>query len=422
MPIRSPSVPSPQPASPPLAGPSPLAEPAFRRVIYAQACFGLAFSTFMILPKYLVTHGVGPGRMSLIMGTASAVNVLATPLVSWLGRALAPQRAFLLANFIMALGAAGFAAVDPAGGGAAPYLFRAIQGLSWAVMFSSASLLVFQLAPRGRLGEAIALHTSANLAASALAPALAERTLAVLGPRPVFLAATAFALLAAWLARGIEVGPVGPTTGATAAPGQRPGTILLATSVVLGIACGAMLTFHQPLALDRGISRVSDFLVAYTAGALFARLGLGRLGDRIGAARVACASFLLYGAVVAAMPGLRATSLLGSLALFGATFGLAHGLFWPAFLTLALSGGGSGQSAGRASGRERLMAWINGGFNLGVTIASVLGLVAEAVGFGLVLVPVGVLTAATVLPLWLWARPAAAPTPAHTTGPVPKGA
>ena len=223
MPIRSPSVPSPQPASPPLAGPSPLAEPAFRRVIYAQACFGLAFSTFMILPKYLVTHGVGPGRMSLIMGTASAVNVLATPLVSWLGRALAPQRAFLLANFIMALGAVGFAAVDPAGGGAVPYVFRAIQGLSWAVMFSSASLLVFQLAPRGRLGEAIALHTSANLAASALAPALAERTLAVLGPRPVFLAATAFALLAAWLARGIEAGRVGPTTGATAAPGQRPG-------------------------------------------------------------------------------------------------------------------------------------------------------------------------------------------------------
>jgi MFS family permease len=197
--------------------------------------------------------------------------------------------------------------------------------------------------------------------------------------------------------------------------------ILLATSVVLGIACGAMLTFHQPLALDRGISRVSDFLVAYTAGALFARLGLGRLGDRIGAARVACASFLLYGAVVAAMPGLRATSVLGSLAMFGAIFGLAHGLFWPAFLTLALSGGGSGQSVGRAPGRERLMAWINGGFNLGVTTASVLGLVAEAVGFGLVLVPVGLLTAATVLPLWRWARPAA-PTPAHTTGPVPKGA
>ncbi len=405
-------------------------------MIYAQACFGLAFSTFMILPKYLVTHGVGPGRMSLIMGTASAVNVLATPLISWLGRALAPQRAFLLANFIMALGAAGFAAVDPAGGGAAPYVFRAIQGVSWAVMFSSASLLVFQLAPRGRLGEAIALHTSANLAAGALAPALAERTLAVLGPRPVFLAATAMALLAGWLARGIDAGRVGPTTGVTAAPGQRPGKlllrqlgscaragplILLATSVVLGIACGAMLTFHQPLALDRGISRVSDFLVAYTAGALFARLGLGRLGDRIGNARVACASFLLYGAVVAAMPGLRATGLLGSLALFGAMFGLAHGLFWPALLTLALSGGGSGQSAGRSSGRERLLAWINAGFNLGVTTAGVLGLVAEAVGFGLVFVPVGVLTAATVLPLWRWARPAA-PTPAHTTGPVPKGA
>jgi MFS family permease len=395
IPSSSPSLPS---------SSSLLASPVFRRVIYAQACFGLAFSTFMILPKYLVTQGLGPGRMSLIMGTAAAVNVLAAPLVSWLGRALAPQRAFVLANFIMALGAAGFVAVDPASAGPGPYLVRAIQGLAWAVMFSSASLVVFKLAPPGRLGEAIALQSSANLAASALGPALAEPTLAVLGPRPVFLVATGLALLAAWLAAGIDRSP-----GAAGRPvvlaGDRPGTMLLATSVVLGIACGAMLTFHQPLAIARGIGRVSDFLVAYTAGALFARLGLGRLGDRIGTARVAVGSFLLYGAAVAAMPVLNAASWLTSLAVFGTAFGLAHGLFWPAFLTLALSDGGSGRSPGRTPGRESLLAWINAGFNLGVTATGGLGILAEVAGFGLVFVPVGILTAATALLLRRWARP-----------------
>jgi MFS family permease len=401
MPIRSSSSPPPLPSARSL-----LASPVFRRVLYAQACFGLAYSTFMILPKYLVTQGMGPGRMSLIMGTAAAANVLAAPLVTWLGRALAPQRAFMLANFIMALGAAGFVAVDPASAGPAPYLIRAIQGLAWAVMFSSASLVVFKLAPRGRLGEAIALQSSANLAASALGPALAEPTLAALGPRPVFLAAAAMALLAAWLAGGIDRGPAAAASRPVLVPGHRPGSILLATSVVLGIACGAMLTFHQPLALARGISRVSDFLVAYTAGALFARLGLGRLGDRIGTGRVAVGSFVLYGVAVAAMPGLNAASWLTSLAVFGTAFGLAHGLFWPAFLTLALSDGG----AGRSPDRERLLAWINAGFNLGVASSGGLGILAEAAGFGLVFIPVGILTAATALLLRRWARPASEPT------------
>jgi MFS family permease len=396
------------------SSPSPLTNPVFRRVIYTQACFGLAYSTFMILPKYLVTQGLGAGRMSLIMGSAAAANVLAAPLVSWLGRALVPQRAFLLANLTMALGAAGFALVDPAGAGPAPYLFRAIQGLAWAMMFSSAGLLVFKLAPRGRLGEAIALQSSANLAASALGPALAEPALTTLGPRPVFLVATGLALLAAWLAGGIERGRAGSGSSPSSSPGDRPGTILLATSVVLGIACGAMLTFHQPLALARGITRVSDFLVAYTAGALFARLGLGRLGDRIGTDRVAIGSFLLYGAVVAAMPGLHAGSWLTSLVVFGVGFGLAHGLFWPAFLTLALSDGGSGRSPGRAPGRESLLAWINAGFNLGVAAAGGLGILAEAAGFGLVFVPVGLLTAATALLLRRWARPIPASWPEHT--------
>jgi MFS family permease len=427
MPIRSPSPSSSPTSSPalsaPLAGRSLLANPAFRKVLYTQACFGMAYSTFMILPKYLATQGVGPGRMSLIMGTASAMNVVAAPLVSWLGRALSPHRGFILANLTMALGAAGFAVVDPGAGGFAPYLFRAIQGLAWALMFSSASLLVFQLAPRGRLGEAIALHSSANLASSALGPALAEAALATMGPRPVFLVAAATALVAAWLAGGIDRGRAGSAGGPTPAPGERPGTVLLLISVVLGIACGAMLVFHQPLALARGITRVSDFLVAYTAGALFSRLGLGRLGDRIGTARVAFASFLLYGVVVAAMPALRGPSWLGGLAMFGAVFGLAHGLFWPAFLTLSLASGGPGSAAGR----ERLLAWINAGFNLGVAAAGGLGIVAERGGYALVFIPVGILTAASALLLWRWASAGGeseltGPTPAHSAGPVAKGA
>ena len=178
--------------------------------------------------------------------------------------------------------------------------------------------------------------------------------------------------------------------------GTRPAAILLVTSVVLGAACGAMLTFHQPLALVRGIDRVSDFLIAYTAAALLVRLGLGRLTDRIGAGRVAFASFLLYAAVVAAMPGLAPG---WRLAVFGALFGLAHGLFWPAFLSLSLAAVQRKWTWTRAV--AGLHQW---GFNLGVASVGLLGLVVERAGYALVFIPIGALTATNALALRRWTR------------------
>ena len=74
-----------QALAPPSSTPSPLALPAFRRLVYAQACFGVAFSTFLILPKYLASHGVGPSRLSWVMATAALANVLGAPLIAWLG-------------------------------------------------------------------------------------------------------------------------------------------------------------------------------------------------------------------------------------------------------------------------------------------------------------------------------------------------
>jgi MFS family permease len=386
------------------AAPSPLASAAFRRLVYTQACFGVAYSTFMILPKYLVTHGVPPGRMGLVMGSAALANVAGAPLVGWLCHRLPARTALMLASATMVLGAAGFAAFDPAQGGPAPYLFRAVQGLAWALAFSSASLLAMRLAPRGRLGEALALQSSANLASNALGPALAEPALAALGPRPVFLTAAIMAAVAVRLAATLEPDPA-PVTGAGRGRGQRPAGALLAISVILGIACGAMLTFSQPLALARGVHRVSDFLVAYTAGALLARVGLGRLSDRLGAGRVGFASFLAYGVVVAAMPALAPGCWWTSLAMFGALFGLTHGLFWPAYLTLALSDG-AGAGGG---GRERLLSWINAGFNAGLACVGALGALAEHAGWSVLFIPVGALTAASALLLRRWAGPRAAP-------------
>jgi MFS family permease len=369
---------------------SPFDVPAFRALLWAQACFGVAFSTFLILPKFLSVHlGAGPAQVGWIMATASLVNVLTVRPVALVASHWGPRRTLALASLCMAAGALGFTVVSSVG----PLAFfcRVLQGMGWAFMFSASGSMVLALAPPGRLSQAIALHGSANLLSNAIGPALAESGIALVGPAPVFAAAAAVAILGAWLCSRIRVPPgLRPAAPAAAGP-DRPESLpgfLLVVGVAVGIGSGTMLTFHQPLALARGIDRISDFLVAYTVGAVGVRLAFGNLIDRVGARRVASGSFIAYGAITAAMIAMGP----GSLAVYGGLFGLAHGLFWPSFLALAL------QRAPAAS-RDRTLAWVNASYNAGVVSVAALGVVAEQAGFALVFVPVGVLVTATGLAL-----------------------
>ena len=421
-----PAPPRPPDPAPPPASRSPLQVPAFRALLLAQSCFGVAYSTFLILPKFLAVNlGAGPSQVGWIMATASLVNVLGVRPVAYVGTRWGGPRALALGSLFMAAGALGFIPVDSVGPLA--FLCRVLQGLGWAFMFSASGQLVLALAPPGRLSQAIALHGSSNLVTNAIGPALAEPGIALFGAGPVFAGAGAVAVLGAWLCSRIELppgstpqpGPVPPATdGAAAATLAVPATVdptptavpspparlpyfLLLLGVMVGVGSGTMFTFHQPLALSRGSERISDFLVAYTIGAVGIRLAFGRLIDRVGARRVAFASFLVYGLVIASMIALTP----GTLALFGALFGLAHGMFWPAFLALVL------QTAVPAI-RSRSLAWVNAAYNAGVVSVAGLGLVAERAGFGLVFLPVGLLVTLAALGLRRAPR-GAAPPPTH---------
>ena len=185
----------------------------------AQSCFGVAYSTFLILPKFLAVNlGAGPSQVGWIMATAALVNVVAVRPVAWAGARWGDRRTLALGCLFMAAGALGFAAVGSVG----PLAFscRVLQGLGWAFMFSASGQLVLALAPPGRLSQAIALHGSSNLLTNAVGPALAEPGIALLGPGPVFAAAGVVALAGAWLCSRVEVpAAANPTERIPARPG-----------------------------------------------------------------------------------------------------------------------------------------------------------------------------------------------------------
>jgi MFS family permease len=353
--------------------------------------FGFSFSLFFLLPKYLtLEHQAGARSIGWVTAAAMVSGMLCVPLVAaWIDRF--PRRPFVVVSaLVMGLASAGFALVDAVG--TTMVVLRLIQGVAFTAVFNTVATQVTDLSPPRRLGQALGLFGVAMLSTNAVAPMIAEPLADRAGWTPVFLLSGISAAVAAGLALFIreqpEVAPVSRRVTRPLASKRYLG--VLAIGAVVGAALGTMFTFTQPFALEQGMSKVSGFFLGYTAAALIMRLGFGTVADRFGRQRVSASALLLYGAVVAATAGLRP----GTLELIGALFGVAHGIFYPAITALAVEGIPRTQ-------RGTVLTYFNGAFNTGVGVSvAALGLVAEAYGYPIVFVAVGVLTLVSAIGLF----------------------
>jgi predicted MFS family arabinose efflux permease len=257
------------------------------------------------------------------------------------------------------------------------FVLRAIQGVAFAMAFVAGATLAVDEAPPERLGQAIGIFGLTFLAMNAIAPAASEEIALRAGWSATFVMAAVLALVSAGLSRRVQ------ERRRAAAPADAPATGLLAmllrprqlrvTAVIslVGVALGAMFTFHQPFALALGMTHVRSFFVAYAAVAVVLRVGFGQLIDRAGRRRVVIATLALYVVAVAGMSALQP----GWLALFGAGLGIAHGLFYPAYNALALEGMAAHE-------RGKSMGLFQAGFNLGSSCgAFALGELAQRAGY-----------------------------------------
>jgi MFS family permease len=376
-------------------GPSPLSRPAYVHLLCLQVTFGLAFSTFLMLPKYLVAQGAGAAAVGLVNGAFALGATLAAPLVARATARFGPVACLAAASTAMAAGSLGFAFVSSAG--ALAVGLRLVQGMAAAFTFSVGTLIVAALVPAERLTSAFALFITAGVVTTAVAPAAAEWLMAHHGGTPAFLGAAACALAGLvpcrWLSTTEAARP--PTRSAAAAPADaatrarldRATLGVVALSAVFGLASGVMFTFHQPLALERGVRRVSDFLVAFTLTVTLLRLSGGRLMDRAGSRTLARWAFAGYAFALGGMIALQP----GQLAGFGVAIGLFHGLLLPSLMALALEPGGGS--------REARAAWMNAGMNVGGLGVAALGPIAARTGYPAIFVGAGAILAASAVAL-----------------------
>jgi predicted MFS family arabinose efflux permease len=376
---------------PSTASPAPLGltSPAFLRILGVQMAFGLVYSAFLLLPKYLrLHHGASSTEIGWVAGAAVLSGAFFAPLVGNLA-ALLP-RLWVLGAGVMAAGIAalGFTWVDEIG--VAMFGLRALQGFAWAAITNVTATLAADCVPRSQLARAIGYLGLSMLVTNALAPAVTEPLADRFGWPPLFAAAGFLALGSFALFGGLPRARAEESSRRNPREGSPRMLAIHAASFAMGAGIGVMFTFTQPYALARGATRVGDFFIGYVAAAVCVRLGLSRVADAKGPGRVAAAALLLYGATVTAGSLLEPSWLVP----LGIGIGISHGFLYPALTAAGLMDLGT-------DARSRFLGWFSCAFNLGFAAAVLcLGPVADHFGFAPVFWAAGACLLTVALPLY----------------------
>jgi MFS family permease len=355
--------------------PPPLLSRNFATLLVAQASFGYAFSSFFMLPKFLVTElSAGPAQVGRVAAAYGVAVIVLIPAMGVLVDRFGRRRFMTIGALLMAATSGSFAAVSEVG--PLIYALRAAQGLAFAMVFVGGSTLAVDEAPAERVGQAIALFGLTMLSMNGVAAAGVEAIAASAGWPWAFIAAAAGAVVCALLSRCLSDGGIAGREEETSGLWQvvsRPGLVPIWVVITLvGAAMSSMFTYHQPFAIALGIENVSGFFVAYALAAIVVRAGLGHFIDRAGRRRVAIYALCLYSLVVTAMAKLAGVA---GLALLGAGLGVAHGFFYPALNSVAVGGI-------RGDERGKVMALFQGAFHVGFAgSALAFGALAEIAGY-----------------------------------------
>lgn len=345
----------------------------FLLLLGAVSLFGFSWSFYLILPKFFAAElGMDAARIGRAVAVEGLTAVAATPLVGWLVDRYGRRRWLTLGNFMMAVTGVIYVFVDHEG--PLLYLAQMCWGLGMVMGFNAAGTMTADIAPSGRMAQALGLFGAANLGMNAVSPTIGEILADSVGWKYVFVASASAGLLAALLSTRLKDAPRHQPQEHQA---RRPifgGSLMrvYGATFVMTAAFTALFTLHQPFALELGVTEVRSFFIGFAVVALTVRLGGGRLIDRFGVLRSSVIAFCLYSAVPPML------GMLGPAHLFaiGAMMGLGHGIAYPAVTALGIE-------RADASSRGMVVSIIHGAFNGGhAFFAYGLGLVAAAWSYG----------------------------------------
>lgn len=346
----------------------------FLLLLAVTTFFGLSFSTYFLLPKFLsVQLAASPATIGGVTTIFWLASVMVTPLVGQQIDRGGRRQSAALGGCLLALSCAGFIWIDSTG--PLIWLLRIIQGMGFTLFYVAVATLVADIAPPQRLAQALGWFGAVMIFTNAAGPAFAEWASVAFGWPLVFAATALCALLAAAGSRLLTEPAIthsGDRNTNLFQVLRRPGMAsVIIVSALIGWAFGSLFTFYQPWALLQGIARVSDYLVAYAVAAVAMRILAGGAADRLGRVLVVRVMLFLYILAPLAVLWLDRFGLL----LAGAMLGVVQGVYYPALNAIAIE-------RASAATRGKVMAAYNGAFNLGVSAAGLtLGHLVSARGY-----------------------------------------
>jgi len=353
------------------------------RLLLVQFLFGLSFSTFLLLPKFLrLELHASASEIGRVSASGTIAAAAFAPFVNALVHRMTRRKVLAIALAAEAIGA--FAMCTVSETGPLLYVFRGLQGAAWVTVFNVTALWASDLAPEGRMATAIGYLGGAMLITNAIAPGVAEPLAHRFGYTPVFAGAGVLVAASSLMLMRLREPHVVRDRPADESPVQLPfwgGRIVavLYCSLLLGAGIGSMFTYVQPFAIERGRQVVGSFFFGYVASAIFVRTVLAGLADRVGAVRVAVAAFVLYALTVTLTGYLDPHLLLG----YGLALGTSHGFVYPALTAAGFA------SVSKAK-RNLFMTWYTFTFNVGYALTVLtLGPVVDTYGYTPLFVAVG---------------------------------
>jgi MFS family permease len=313
--------------------PGRLSTGPFVFICLAAAFFYLSFYLILpVMPLYVQGLGGTPTQIGLLIGYFAAMAMVLRLPAGWLIDRRGSRPILWIGMAIFLLAPLGYTLVDAVG----PILWlRLVHGIGMGLFPTAAAVVVAELSPAERRGEAMGWFGIASSIGLIVGPAAGPVIASHLGFTALFLLCGGMAGLgllclfplpaavrrpgsAGWRIRWLDV---------FSPPAVLPSSILL----FLYVPYGTLVAFAPIIASARGLGNAGFFYTAFAAAMLLVRSKAGELSDRRGRAAVIIPGMLVAaGALVLLALAKGAAGVLAA----GVVFGIGFGAVQPALLAL----------------------------------------------------------------------------------------
>ena len=305
---------------------------SFLFICLATGCFYLSFYFILpVMPLYVASLGGTSSQIGLIIGLFATMAMVMRPPAGWLIDTRGTRPILLVGMAIFLLASVGYIAtrsVEPI------LALRLFHGIGMGLFPTAATVVIAELAPPARRGEAMGWFGITNSLGLIVGPVLGPAVAARLGFTALFLLAASVAGLGfgfIWLVppgdRPAKPSRVPRPADFFSRAAVLPSLILL----LLYVPYGMVVAFIPLVAKARGLENPGLFYAVFAVAMLLVRAKAGEISDRIGRAAVILPGMIVTGASLLVLG--MTTGAVGVL-VGGAILGLGFGSAQPALMAL----------------------------------------------------------------------------------------